>query len=622
MRKNKSVIWGWVISYIIIFSVPIVLFMAGYFYNVKVIKKEIYDSNELVLNNLADNIDNYFSRQYEFYEYVVTNDTLNRLMAYDEKNASFYHDVKDFVDLSADYTRWNTQINCLIYFNQIDYVVGEVGSQSSNYYNIYYKSWKNNDQSAAGYDQWLNLLRKEYRKDLWVGPFLNGAKEEQCIVYANSIYTRRQHRANVFISVPVTEIERLMENVGADTKLVISIDNSPVLTVSSEGVVESADVELSETGAMFETSENMVIRRSSSEKGVEYYMLIPTGDFWKKYQEIRNLFVVSMMIALGVGGGFIYMFIRRNYRPLLSLYSKMSDEKGRGNEFQEMEDMYGKLIAEKSLMQKRILASEDALQRYYLLALMRGKTICLQNKNNEAPVCLKAGEGVVLAGIMLPMADDIVFFAVDNIFTELMEQEHFYRIEEGQCLLYVLRVSEAVGWREQFMDRINYMRNLILEHSKIELSIAVSEIEYEIEKINLLYKSVVEELEHNNNTDACGKQTNINIVNEIIKYVEMHYAESSLNIQSIADGVSRNPKYISKVFRDETGNSILDHIHNIRIQKAKILMQTENDTLEEIAEKVGYASYMTFHRAFIKINSVAPGKYKEGLLNTDTSVEK
>lgn len=73
--------------------------------------------------------------------------------------------------------------------------------------------------------------------------------------------------------------------------------------------------------------------------------------------------------------------------------------------------------------------------------------------------------------------------------------------------------------------------------------------------------------------------------------------------------LGRNPKYISRVFKEETGEGILDYVNRQRIRKAQVLMRSENMTLEQIGSTVGYASSKTFRRAFQKETGVMPGDY-------------
>ena len=109
--------------------------------------------------------------------------------------------------------------------------------------------------------------------------------------------------------------------------------------------------------------------------------------------------------------------------------------------------------------------------------------------------------------------------------------------------------------------------------------------------------------------EICG------IVTDILEYVESHYNDSNLNISVIADFINKNPKYISRVFKETMGEGILDHVNRIRITKAKEIIATRRYSAEEVGTMVGYASNQTFRRAFTKIVGTTPGKYMDSLQN-------
>ncbi len=99
------------------------------------------------------------------------------------------------------------------------------------------------------------------------------------------------------------------------------------------------------------------------------------------------------------------------------------------------------------------------------------------------------------------------------------------------------------------------------------------------------------------------------VVDKVKKYIVKHYQDSSLNISTIAEDMRRNPKYISRVFKEETGEGILDYINCYRIRQAREIMAAGKCTVDEVAEQVGYANSRSFRRAFAKITGDTPGKY-------------
>ena len=101
----------------------------------------------------------------------------------------------------------------------------------------------------------------------------------------------------------------------------------------------------------------------------------------------------------------------------------------------------------------------------------------------------------------------------------------------------------------------------------------------------------------------------IGIVDKIQECVEQYYQDANLSVGFIAEKLNRNAKYISRVFKEENGKGISNYISEIRIQKAREIMQMQKYTLEEVAEMVGYSNSRTFRRAFVKIVGELPSKF-------------
>lgn len=101
------------------------------------------------------------------------------------------------------------------------------------------------------------------------------------------------------------------------------------------------------------------------------------------------------------------------------------------------------------------------------------------------------------------------------------------------------------------------------------------------------------------------------IILKIRKYIEEHYTDQNLSVSSMAGVLDRNPKYISRVFKEATGEGILDYITHYRITKARELMHLNQYTLIEISEMVGYSNVQTFRKAFIRLVGELPSKYNK-----------
>lgn len=100
-------------------------------------------------------------------------------------------------------------------------------------------------------------------------------------------------------------------------------------------------------------------------------------------------------------------------------------------------------------------------------------------------------------------------------------------------------------------------------------------------------------------------------LSESIKaYVKEHYTDCNMNISAIAEEIGITPRYMSKMFKDQTGIGLLNYINDVRIERAKVLLKTTGMTVDEIAEHTGFANSRTFRRNFQKATGVTAVNYK------------
>lgn len=100
----------------------------------------------------------------------------------------------------------------------------------------------------------------------------------------------------------------------------------------------------------------------------------------------------------------------------------------------------------------------------------------------------------------------------------------------------------------------------------------------------------------------------------VLEEVSRGFADPGLDISALARSFEVNPITLSRIFHEETGESLLDHINRVRIERAKDLMrELPDEPIEEIGRRVGYGSSKTFTRAFKRREGVTPGRYRASL---------
>ncbi len=105
-------------------------------------------------------------------------------------------------------------------------------------------------------------------------------------------------------------------------------------------------------------------------------------------------------------------------------------------------------------------------------------------------------------------------------------------------------------------------------------------------------------------------------VKRIVNYLNENY-EHKISLDQIAHNMYLSPVYISKIFKEETGESPINYLIKIRLEKAReILEHSEDGSIKNIATEVGYDDVYHFSKLFKKYYGISPQNYRRSLNGT------
>lgn len=79
-----------------------------------------------------------------------------------------------------------------------------------------------------------------------------------------------------------------------------------------------------------------------------------------------------------------------------------------------------------------------------------------------------------------------------------------------------------------------------------------------------------------------------------------------LNVNSVASALFVNADYLSRVFKNETGTSLKEHIIRRKMDAARMLLTTTELPVSVIASKLGYDNFSYFSQVYRRVMGASP----------------
>ena len=175
-------------------------------------------------------------------------------------------------------------------------------------------------------------------------------------------------------------------------------------------------------------------------------------------------------------------------------------------------------------------------------------------------------------------------------FLEIIQRNSNQKVNNLLNEIVYLYENNQIGLKQQIDDLFIAISELIVQE---QLSIDNNFMNLKVVKHDTkreLYKSIIETKE----------------------YLNDNFKEKiSLDIISKDVGISKY--YLHRLFREINGNTPLEYLKNIRLEKAKNKLQYSKDSIFEIAFKCGFDNTAYFSNVFKKYVGLTPTQFRKAL---------
>ena len=184
--------------------------------------------------------------------------------------------------------------------------------------------------------------------------------------------------------------------------------------------------------------------------------------------------------------------------------------------------------------------------------------------------------------------------ALDNMLTEIEKSQSFLFM---QCLCF-----DIINVTVKTMDQ---MKGFELNGMDMKEVCTFANLEEFRKKMTHLVQEIC--VQYRNFKTSSQNQLKL----EILNYVNQHFTENQMGLESVAEAFDISANYLSRFFKQETGCSFVQYVTMLRMDRARELLVNSEMQVKEIVAEIGYIDVASFVRKFKSIEGITPGQYRE-----------
>lgn len=233
----------------------------------------------------------------------------------------------------------------------------------------------------------------------------------------------------------------------------------------------------------------------------------------------------------------------------------------------------------------------------------------------------KASEYFVVGPDLFKSEDERTkYFRTLNPFEEVSAKKEIFTVVAFEVLLYdsipFFKVLDIAGFPVPYDNELSILvRNMCVEYSQDKIGKSRLLKNYGEEIVIQLFRYISSQPQFEKKIEKIIYLTDKRLV-KIIQYISENL-EKDLSNKRLAEVAFLSEDYIGQFFKSLTNNNIQDYVEGKRLEKARHLLNTTSDNVQEIAFAVGFKDPAYFSRRFkmkFNVNANNIRKYESGTI--------
>jgi len=99
------------------------------------------------------------------------------------------------------------------------------------------------------------------------------------------------------------------------------------------------------------------------------------------------------------------------------------------------------------------------------------------------------------------------------------------------------------------------------------------------------------------------------------EFIENNF-QDKITVDQLASMLALGRRNLERRFKKATSNTVVEYIQSVKIEAAKLTLESSRENVTEVMYKVGYSDNKAFRTAFKRIAGLSPLQYRKKFVAT------